>query len=126
RRQKIRLVRRNDVPARITVRRISHDPIVSRKIRWTGRRRPASASGVTTRLSYAVLRKGLLQRCHSFGCNRPCIGAAALDRIATHSINVVEQRLAVARGNVEDRSVRGQLIGDRLGEVPFLGLNRKW
>src|SRR5205814_9637729 len=72
----------------------------------------------------AVAPKGGLDRLDALRVNRPVIAVAPLDRVPPHPVYVVQQRLAVSRSVVEDGTVRGHRVLDRLPEMP--GLRRDW
>ena len=81
---------------------------------WAAARRPAAstpAAGVAGRRGFQ--RRDALRR------DGPGIAAALLDGIAAHPVDVVEQRLAVARGHVENRAVVGHVVIDGLPVVPL-------
>ena len=123
--EKVRLIGRYDVPARVPVGRIPHDADVRRHIGRTRRLRTTTATaGVTALRAGAVLRHRCLERGHLPWCNSPRVGIAAPNRISPHLVDVEEERLAITRRHVQHRPVRRQLVGDGLREVPLLRLNR--
>src|SRR5678815_3382030 len=64
------------------------------------------------------------ERIELAGCRRPGVAAAALDGVLPHAIDVVQQRLTIARCHVHHRPVRGDRVIDRLAEVPLLRRDR--
>src|SRR5207249_10037107 len=115
--REVGLVGRKDVATRVPQRRITqHGKVLDRDPAVPGAR---GADGVEGR----VFRRGRLHGLDELGVHRPVVRAAALDRILPHAVDVVEQRLAVARGVVEDGPVGGDRVLDRLPEVPPLRLD---
>src|SRR2546429_2428127 len=84
----------------------------------------AAGPGVAPLWTSAVLRYCRLQRRHFARSNGPGVRVSALNRVATHLVDVVEQRFAIARRDVQHRPICCQLVSDRLREVPLLRLNR--
>ena len=76
--------------------------------------------------AHGVLGNSRLQRGNSLRRNRPSVRGATVNGVATHAIDVVEQHLAVSRGDIQHGSVCRQLVGDGLREMPLLRLNRHW
>jgi hypothetical protein len=60
------------------------------------------------------------------GIHRPAVARALFNRVLAHLVDVVEEDLAVAGGDVEHRTIRGDRVLDRLAEVPGLRLDREW
>ncbi len=129
--QEIRLIRRDDVSARITVFGLAQhlvifdwdaaiEPGQSRDIRLRLRRLPATLTALPPIFVDCRLNLG-----QPPGIDRPAIATAALDRVPSHAIDVQEKVFTVLGGDIQNRAVGCQRILDRLSEMPFLGLDRE-
>ncbi len=120
--EEVALVGGDHVGARVTPLGLLQQVVVLRR----HRRRPAAGHGARVggvdlhRLGDLGLHLGDPLRIH-----RPGVGAALADRVPPHHVDVVEQRLAVALGEVEHRVVGGDRVVDRLAEVPRLRRDRR-
>ena len=121
RRGEVGLVRWEDVPARIAQVGIEQLLIVLA--------RPAAAAEaahVAGEVRLALPRlQFLAQPVHPLGLDRPAVLVPPLDRVHPHAPDAVQERLPVARGEVEHRLVRGHRVVDRLPEVPRLRRDRR-
>ena len=95
--------------------------------RLRSRSRATSAATTTAGRRARLLRaatKRVLRLGDALAADRPIVVTAFVDRVLGHEIFVIQQRLTVARREVEDRVVRRDRVVDRLAEMPFL--RRDW
>ncbi len=137
-RREVRLIGRNDVAARIARFRIVQNACI--KLAWhaaaaaaeapagsiAARYRFGSAAAATTASSTTSatrglhLRSGRFERRDSLGRDRPGIFISLFDGVPSHLIDVVEERFAIARRDVQHGAIVRHFVIDRLAIVPFL------
>ncbi len=112
RRREVALIGRQDVAARVAQLRIAQHLVIYLARRST---RPRQGVGID-----APALQRLAQPIESPRIHRPGVRRSALDGVAAHAPDVEQERLAVARGDVEHRAVGRDRVVDALAEVPAL------